>query len=100
MPHPGDLHHCRDCGSRGAAKNAATAGLCEHKEACEGIPGFPHDKRFKRIGEDCKSCEVVVKADAKRQQEQRKRDEKATKKRTDVAFFKQTKCRKNLNTRR
>lgn len=100
MPHPGDLHHCSKCGSGGAAKNAAAAGLCEHKEACEGIPGFPHNKWFLRIGEGCKSCEVLKKADDKRQREQRKRDEKAAKKRADVAFFKKAKGRKNLKTKR
>lgn len=100
MPHPGDLHHCKECGSKGAAKNAAAAGLCEHKEACEGIPGFPHDKWFLRKGEKCKSCKVVEKAAIKRQWEQRKRDEKAAKKGAHVAFFKQTKGKKNLKTRR
>jgi hypothetical protein len=99
MPHPGDIHHCKLCGSKGNGKRATQEGLCEHKEPCEGTPASPHAKWFKGTGEVCKSCKVIEKAAEKRQREQRKRDEKAAKKRSDLAFFKQTNGRKKPKTR-
>jgi hypothetical protein len=61
-----------------------------------GTRTLPHALWFYRRTEDCISCIIVREADAKRQREQRKRDEKEAKKRSGDSFFKQTTGRKNF----
>jgi hypothetical protein len=102
MPHPGDMHHCDKCGSKGAAWRAKRAGLCEHKEPCCGTPALPHDKWSKGIDEVCISCEIVQDAADRLALQQRKRDEKEAKKLRDGAWFKMTMGRnpKKIKTRR
>lgn len=61
---------------------------------------MPHALWFYGRNEDCISCVVIKKAVAKKQREQRKRDAKEAKKRGDDPFFKQTRGRKSVKTRR
>lgn len=100
MPHPGDLHHCNECGRKGAARRARSAGLCEHKEACRGTGGLTHDTWIKGVDEDCICCEVLRETAAKKALQQRKRDEKQAEKIRKSASCKRKSVRKNLKMRR
>jgi hypothetical protein len=100
MPHPGDIHHCNKCGSKGAAKTAAAAGRCEHRDSCEGTGGLIHGKWFKGVDEDCICCDIVREAAARKALQQRKRDEKEAEKLRKNASRKRKTVRKNVRKRR
>lgn len=36
MPWLKDLHHCNECGRKGAKKRALKGGVCKHKKWCCG----------------------------------------------------------------
>ena len=99
MPRPGDIHHCNECGPKGARKRARKRGLCKHKKSCWGTLALPHNEFFMGNDEDCIICEMAQDAADRRQREQRERDEKAAKKRGDIAS-KQMNGRKKPKTTR
>jgi hypothetical protein len=102
MPHPGDIHHCDKCGSKGTGKTADAEGICPHRRSCEGSRALPHALWFYRKTENCICCKIVQDLADRKALQQRKRDEKEAKKLRDGAWFKMTMGRnpKKIKTRR
>lgn len=98
MPKPGELHHCKKCGSKGGAQRSRQRGLCKHKKSCCGTLDSPHHEFFMGTDEDCVICETVQDLADRRELEQRERDKEEAERVRQNGWYTETAGRKKPRT--